>query len=270
VAAKQSAHYRRIREEQERQWAVIDQENEAMRQLEQEQEEAVRVEAEMAARRAAHAAAKRRSQSRMLVHKGVQPCLRAAQARKREIRRQQQQQQQQQQEQPAIAAAGAKVPVDPAALSDAIKKAEGPSVSVVGWEISDATVRELASLPYDEWKEEMRARKREAEAAANSAAAAAANGTLAVAEDEPSSTTATHFSRRNPRQKGAGAAAAAKPRRSLLPQNDDDSSSSSNSRLSAAELAECTFHPRTGFPKAMALMRQVLNASTDGDQTTGL
>ena len=170
----------------------------------------------------------------------------------------------QQQEQPAIAAAGAKAPVDPAALSDAIKKAEGPSVSVVGWEISDATVRELASLPYDEWKEEMRARKREAEAAANAAAAAAAaNGTLAVAEDEPSSTTATHFSRRNPRRKGAGAAAVAKSRRSLLPQND-------NSRLSAAELAECTFHPRTGFPKAMALMRQVLNASTDGDQTTGL
>lgn len=62
-----------------------------MAELDREKEEAVRAEEDLAARREAHAEAKRRSRQRMLVHKGVQPCLRAAQEEAREKRRQQRQ-----------------------------------------------------------------------------------------------------------------------------------------------------------------------------------
>lgn len=78
VAATQAAKYRSIREEQESRWAVIDRENQAMKQREELKTQAVRAEEEIAARREAHAQAKRRSHARMLVHKGVQPCLRSA------------------------------------------------------------------------------------------------------------------------------------------------------------------------------------------------
>ena len=49
-----------------------------MKQREELKTQAVRAEEEIAARREAHAQAKRRSHARMLVHKGVQPCLRSA------------------------------------------------------------------------------------------------------------------------------------------------------------------------------------------------
>ena len=91
VAAKQAAHYRQVREEQERRWRVIERENHAMAELDREKEAVVRAEDELVARREAHAEAKRRARQRMLVHKGVQPCLRAAQEQAREKRRQQRQ-----------------------------------------------------------------------------------------------------------------------------------------------------------------------------------
>ena len=123
---------------------------------------------------------------------------------------------------------------------------DGPSVSVVGWEVTDDVVRELASLPYDEWRAEMAARKKQAEAEANAAAAAAA-AVEAAGGSSPARGGGrghpAHFSRREaPKRKPVVAPA---------------------DRLSAAERAECRFHPRTNFPKAMALMRQVLEIPDD-------
>eukprot|EP01044_Picomonas_judraskeda_P019874 COSAG03_NODE_4288_length_1606_cov_1.573324_1_plen_153_part_00 len=134
---------------------------------------------------------------------------------------------------------------DPA-LSDIIMKAEGPSVCVVGWNVSDETVQQLATLPYEEWKEEMRARKQQAEAEANAAAAVVPRPEAAH----------VHFSRRGepPRpQKAVHAASKPKPQRAA----------DADRWLARATTAECTFRPRTGIPKAVARMRLVLDAPDD-------
>ena len=124
--------------------------------------------------------------------------------------------------------------------------ADGPAVSVVGWVVTDAAVRELASLPYDEWKAEMAARKKQADAEANAAATAAvetAVGGSPARRGGGAGGHPAHFSRREP------------PKRKPVVAPAD--------RLSATDRAECRFHPRTNFPKAMALMRQVLEIPDD-------
>lgn len=135
--------------------------------------------------------------------------------------------------------------IDPA-LSDIIMNAEGPSVSVVGWNVSDETVQQLATLPYEEWKEEMRARKQQAEAEANASAAVVPRAKAADA----------HFSRRGepPRpRKAVHAASKPKPERAAEVERPQG----------RATTAECTFRPRTGIPKALSWMRQVLDAPDD-------
>lgn len=252
VAATQAAKYRRIREEQERRWEAIDKENKAMKQLEQLKAEAMLAEQKMVARRASYAQTKHRSQSRKLVHKGVQPCLRNASRERRQ--RRQLQDPERDAAADAVAVGVCKLNIDPA-LSDVIMSAEGPSMSVVGWNVSDESVRELAALPYDEWKEEMRARKRQAEAEANAAAAAmgaaAETDGAAATKETTYSAERVHFSRRGSTQSQNARRRARKPN---SPSEDE------NRRTNQAEMAECTFRPRTGIPKAMAMMRQVLDA----------
>jgi hypothetical protein len=257
VAAQQAAKYRSIREEQERRWEIIDRENQAMKQREELQAQAVRAEEELAARRESHAQAKRRSQSRLLVHKGVQPCLRSAARDMKRERRAQQLKHDGAAE--AVALGVDKLNIDPA-LSDLVLNAKGPSLSVVGWNVSDESVRQLAALPYDEWKEEMRARKRQAEAEADAAAAAVAAGsdrTLAVLSAEAAETQPVHFSRRGKSRQPRNAA----PARSKPKGNSADEAT--GRVASVEEMAECTFRPRTSIPRALALMRHVLDAPDD-------
>ena len=273
VATTQAAKYKKIREEQERRWAIIDSENQAIKQREQLRAEAVRAEEELATRREVHAQAKRLAQSRMLVHKGVQPCLRnAAQERKREKRVQKPKQDAVAE---VLATGVGKLNIDPA-LSELVMKAEGPSVCVVDGNVSDEAVRELAALPYEEWKEEMRARKRQAEAEANAAAAAAAAAAAGAAaaeavtgrdethalqsstKDRGTSADAVHVSRRGKSHQPWNTSSTARDRR-LKPR----SASRASGRLTQVEMAECTFRPKTGIPKAMAWMRQVLDAPDD-------
>lgn len=256
VAAQQAAKYRRCRQEQERRWEIIDRENQAMKQREELKAQAVRAEEELVLRRESHAQAKRRSQSRVLVHKGVQPCLRSA---TRDMKRERRAQQfKHDGAADAVALGLAQLNIDPA-LNDLVMNAEGPSVSVVGWNVSDESVRQLAALPYEEWKEEMRAKKRQAEAEANAAAAAVVAGsdrTLAVLTTEGTVTQPVHFSRRGKlRQPRNPSPTVSKPEMSRA----DEAAG----RVTPEEMAQCTFRPRTGIPRALALMRQVLDAPDD-------